>query len=91
MSARHAFFHERYSYSGHELRWPLQNAHFIGHSFQAERPGPGALAVMVDDGFHNLWDAYFGEELRTLPMHAQYAVFPQRGAGDFAASVRSLC
>ena len=35
------------------------------------------MAVIVDDGFHSPWDAYFGEEIRTLPMHAQYAMFPQ--------------
>ena len=44
----------------------------------------------MDDCFHNPQDACFGEALRTLPTHAQYAMFPQRSAGDFGASVRKL-
>ena len=46
-----------HSCSGHELRWSLQKANFIRRSFQAERLGLGALAVIVDDGFHNSLDA----------------------------------
>ena len=52
-NARPAFSHECHSYAGHELRWPLQDADFIGHSFQAGRLGLGALAVIVDNGSHN--------------------------------------
>ena len=58
--------HECHSYSGGELSLPLQNAYFIRHSFQAEGIGSRALAVIANDGFHNPWDAYFGEELQTI-------------------------
>ena len=43
--ARRPFSHECHSYSGGELSWPLQNAYFIRHSFQAEGIGSRALAV----------------------------------------------
>ena len=36
-------------------------------SSHSEGLGIGAFAVIADDSFHNPWDAYFGEELRTLP------------------------